>query len=319
MAKKTNTNNQRVTQSRPAHIDNGDEARGVTNARGNQNTKQPEPAVTLTGATPAGVAPKSAAIVDLDSMYLSRRGNGIRKSLLASASAAVEGKIAEKITVIQVAKQRLAEANDLYAEGDTKADEARTMSDQAALPLYQARRDDLLSAAELSSVLGDIFGFKQKGKGNLSPVPGAHPEASKTPFGKGEEIRKRIVRAAQAAEYVATKGEADVAMFEGVPVDMVAEVLDSIGAENGISLFTAFDKLAKLKDKSAAVEAAFDPQKVARFAETLAKAEAVNIFRSSPALQLAYANLVNILHVVDEAAVAANAADAKDTKASQAA
>lgn len=215
----------------------------------------------------------------------------------------------EKIANVSEARQRLAQAYDLYREGDDKADEARAVANKAMLTLYQDRIRGIVSKDEVTAVLGDIFGYKAKKDG--SP--------SKTPDGLGEVLRKRINRAVDAHDYVKSipenrdddeplpEGDGG-RFFEGLPDTDVQALLSRIGDTDqdaaAISLWAVYDRTAEIKREHASrTEAVFDPKRVAAMAEKLSSPEAVSIFAGNPALVAAYRGLVETLRLIDEGKV----------------
>jgi hypothetical protein len=282
----TTGNTETVTQERPAHIDNGNDARGATTARGNQTQTQPEP-------SPAIVALGDQEISDKVVNLRQRGPLAMRRHLLSETGAA-------KHRILGETKQRLAEAADLFNLGGEKAREGKIIADKAAVSLYQARANGVLSADELSTLLGDTFGWKAKKGDKERPVKGGDPDASKTPFGQGEAIRKRVVRAVQAYEYV---HDVDASkFFDGLPVDTVADVLQRV--ETGsLSIWSAYDTMGEIKrDAATKINPAFDPVRVAKFVEALREPNAAQIFADSPSLQDAYLALHDMIVEIDREA-----------------
>lgn len=231
-------------------------------------------------------------------------GKGKRANIFTQASTQVQAQVAEKVTLVSQAKQSLAHAADLYNEGNDKAKEATEIADKAAVSLYQARVKGLASGEEVSAILGDVFGFKQKKDG--SP--------SKTPDGQGEAIRKRVVRAVQAAEHI-NNGDGG-RFFEGLSEDSaaedgttLAEVVAALEAGN-TSIWTAYEKFAEIKRAHMVkTNAAFDPKRIAALVESLSEEGAAKVIASAPALVAAYGALIDVLQVVGEQAAAIAAAN----------
>jgi hypothetical protein len=274
---------QTVTQERPAHIDSGDDARGRVNARTNQTRTQPEPSPAITAL---GDQPISDKVVELRS----RGPLAARRAILSETGAA-------KHALLSETKQRLAEAADCYAEGGAKAEEGKAIADKASVRLFTARADGILSADELSSMLGDAFGWKAK-KGNKDrPVKGGDPDASKTPFGQGEAIRKRVVRAVQAHEYVT---DADASkFFDGLPKEKVQDVLTRV-RNNDLSIWSAYDMMGDIKRENVTrPDPAHDPKAVAKFVNALAEPSFAQRFLANPDLQDAYLALHDMIVQVD--------------------
>jgi hypothetical protein len=237
------------------------------------------------GATEMGVSGMSLAAAE----NVAQGGKPATKAnLFAIAGATVSEKTARKLTVMQESRQKLAQAADLYAEGDGKAIEAAEVADSAALLLYQAHAEGLADKSEVSAILGDVFGFKPKADGK----PG------KTPNGQGEAIRKRVVRLATAADWVAN-GTSD-RFFDGLPKDEIETIVAATEAGN-MSIWTAYERFAEVKRENAIrTNAAFDPKRVAAFVESLSEEGAAAIIAANPALVTAYAALIDVLNAIGE-------------------
>jgi hypothetical protein len=217
-----------------------------------------------------------------------------KRNIFNMAAAEVSEKVERKIATMQVVRQRLAQAADLFKEGGDKSSEATAIADNAAVLLYQARAAGTVSAEEASGALGDIFGYKAKKDG----TPG------KTPDGQGEAIRKRVVRAIQARQFL--NGEDGGRFFDGMPPEPVQAIVDRLDSEdenNRLSIWSAYDQFAAIKRENAErTIPAFDPKRVAQMVEELSKEGAADILRSSPDLVKAYGALIDVLNVVGEAA-----------------
>lgn len=278
----TDAETQTVTQERPAHIDNGEAARGTVNARTNQTRTQPEPSPAIRAL---GDEPLSANVVELR-----QRGPlAARRAALSATGAALH-------SILTDTKQRLVEAADLYREGGAKAEEGKAIADKAAVKLFTARADGILSADQLSTLLGDSFGWKHK-KDKNKAVKGGDPDASKTPFGQGEAIRKRVVRAVQAHEYVA--GTDASKFFDGLPQEKVTDVLNRVRNDQ-ISIWSAYDMLGEIKRENVTrADPAHDPKAVAKFVNALQDNGFVERFLANPDLQDAYLALHDMIVQVD--------------------
>lgn len=208
-------------------------------------------------------------------------------NVTASANALA---IAEKMTKLATAKQNLAEACDLFSEGKAKNSEASEVANRGALPLYEGRIAGLFTNAEISAALGDIFGYKPKQNG----TPG------KTPAGEGEALRKRIVRAVAASEYVTGANDGGK-FFAGLPANEIEQVLVEV-QNNKCSLFTAYERFADIKkEHTAKTDQAFSVKHIESLCESLAKPEAVSIIKANSELIAAYATLADIITAIGEA------------------
>lgn len=279
--------------TRPANIDNGDDARGTANSRANQTRTQPESEPEI-AAIPAEGAPLPAAnIVPIGG------GTRAKANIFNVAAQEVSERVATKMQHMGTIRQGFAEAFDLYKEGESKATEARAVSNKVALLLYQDRVAGIVSADEGSAVLGDIFGYKPKKDG----TPG------KTPDGQGEAIRKRVVRAEQAYQHL-TGGDGGK-FFEGLEADSadkdgntLAEVVNGLETGEG-SIWMAYETFAAIKrEHMTRTNAAFDAKRIASIVEALSEEGAAETLANDPNLVAAYGALIDILSSVGEEAEA---------------
>ena len=211
-------------------------------------------------------------------------------NMFSDYSRTVAKDIAAKADLLSLAKQRLAHAADLFADGRAKNGEAAEVANTGALPIYQGRIAGLFSNAEVSAVLGDIFGYKPKSNG----------EPGKTPAGEGEALRKRIVRAVAAYEY--STGQDDGGkFFAGLPADEIGQVCRELDRGH-ISLFTAYERFADIrKEHTARTEQAFNPKHIESLCDSLAKLDAASIIKGNPELLSAYAALAALIEAIGEA------------------
>lgn len=212
-------------------------------------------------------------------------------------------RLAKKHEIMSRVKQRLAEAADKdreVREGDAEVSELAVMS---AYDLYVGMKDRLFSPDEVTALLGDSYGFKLKGTDGdkTKPYRPGDSAASKTPFGTGEIIRKRVFRAAKANDYV-TDGDGGT-FFENLPEEKVEEIVDAIGTgDDKLSIWTAYDRFQKLKSSTTErTEFAFDPKKVAGLNESLLKQGAFGTIGQSGELVAAYKSLLRTMLNMAEA------------------
>jgi hypothetical protein len=264
------------------------------NSTGNSNSSQPTPqpsqASTAAPETPVTELPSENA-----SVIMLRPEKGKRNDILEQRETAIAGRIAEKVQTLSEVRQRLAEAADRYAEGSSAEGEASKIADVAATRLFKARIEGLIDNNEVSSALGDVFGYKQKQDGT----------PSKTPAGNGEALRKRIVRAVQGWDYANGRTDLGGRFFQNLPVEEVADVVNSIGSENGITLLTSYNKFAEVKkDHMVKTNAAFDPKRISAWVETLGETDdegrlvAARLLAENVTLQDAYLELIKIVRTV---------------------
>jgi hypothetical protein len=270
------------------------------NTMARQSTKQPAPKPTAKGtandnanpAAPVGTQPgeKPAPIVPVSKLNVFER-----------AAADISRAVLDKMAVMGTIRQQLAEANDYFRQGEGKSAEGQRVADTAAFKLYQARTTGVITSEEVSASLGDAFGFKMKDGPNGTKVPG------KTPDKQGEAIRKRVVRAVAAAEYV-TNGEGGT-FFQGLPEDDIASVVAALEADQ-MSIWTAYEAFAEIKrEHQTRTDIAFDYKKIAAITETLSKDGSANVVLNSPLLIEAYGALVKILTVIGETPVTEEAGE----------
>jgi hypothetical protein len=218
-------------------------------------------------------------------------------NIFAIQAAKVSEQVSLKLTMMQTARQQLAHANDLFAEGEGKSKEATEIADEAAMTLYQGRTDGVVSADEVSGALGDVFGYKAKSDGK----PG------KTPAGQGEAIRKRVVRATAAYDHL--NGGDGGRFFEGLTADSttadgltLADVVHNVGT-GAMSIWTAYEKFAEIKrEHTVKTDIAFDAKRIAGIVGSLSEEGAADTLRNMPELIAAYGALIDVLNVVGEAA-----------------
>lgn len=209
-----------------------------------------------------------------------------------------------KAQTVSAVKQRLAEAADAFKSGDDRATEATQIADKAGVILYQGLVTDW-TMDEVNSIIGDAFGFQKKGDAKRR-VNSGDPEASKTPYGKGNTLRQRVVRMAQAVEHLdgePGKGQ----FFASLPKDADKDVKAVVEQVNSgeLSLFSAYDKFAAIKSNyREPVAIAFDPKKIAQINEQLGNAKAVSIIGDSDELLDEYAELLDILGTLNTAIAA---------------
>jgi hypothetical protein len=229
------------------------------------------------------------------------------QNLLDIHSKNIRGKVARKAELLGHARQKLAESRDYLNKGDEESAKAKETSGQAALFLYQAQVEGVASANDVTGALGDSFGFKRKGKPGET-VRAGHPEASKTPAGQGETIRKRVVRMFNAWDYVANDN-AD-RFFDGLPKDKVEQIVREVGCPDpdnagkwvtaDKNIFTAYDGLSEIKREAAnpRLPAALDSQHIYKLVDQLSDRNAWPILRGSESLIAGYSAIKDILTIV---------------------
>jgi hypothetical protein len=217
---------------------------------------------------------------------------------LTAISLGQREKLALKTQLMSEARQRLAEAADLFTQGGETSTEATMVASRAAGLIYQGRVAGAISPDEVSAMLGDIWGYKMKGDSSQKVAAG-HPKASKTPHGQGEAIRKRIVRATQAFEFA--NGEDGGRFFEGLSPDEVQPLVNEL-SDGKKTVWQVYDRLADIKrEKSERVDAAFNPKAIDKIVAKLSEPASVERLAANDELLKAYAELKDVLAVIDEA------------------
>lgn len=181
---------------------------------------------------------------------------------------------AKSATVGQIVEKLKASAS-LSMQGEDKAEEAQQTAAEAGLLLYQARVGDeehapVLTDDEITAHIGQIFGFRLKGDASKR-VPAGDQKASKTPYGMGAAIQKRVFRAVKATEYVRT-GVPPAAFFQPIEVEAIQPLLTEL--RNGtMTVWQVYDRLSKLKSDAGnnRPAPAFDASRVTAMTATLAK------------------------------------------------
>jgi hypothetical protein len=202
--------------------------------------------------------------------------------------------VQNKVAFMGDIRQKLAQVADEAKANGEQAKETEGLAASAATRLYIARINGTITGDELTSLLGDTFGYKPKQDG----TPG------KTPAGVGEAIRKRIVRAVQGYDFV--HGADGGRFFETMDADAVAPVISAIGrvkknekgetVSDGISVWDAYIKLGDIKSQGTVrLPFAFDAKKILSLTESLSEAGARGKLLSNPSLLKAYAGLADQL------------------------
>jgi hypothetical protein len=215
------------------------------------------------------------------------------------ALAVPSNRLLEKQKLLTGVSQTLAEVTDLQSEEGQHADRIGELSQNAAFNLWQGMLNGVVTLEDVTQTLGDIFGWRKKGDAKVRAERVA--DQSKTPFGYGETIRKRIVRGVRAYQFGRT-GEINDRFFEPLDQATVSEIMADV--ETGdISLFTAYDQLQDERRENAPdpVNPVFDPVKVLKSVQTLSEKGAVDQFADNPALLVAYASMTETINAITSA------------------
>lgn len=193
------------------------------------------------------------------------------------------------------ARQLLAQAADLMAKEFATEKELAEIEDRAAILLYMDRANGAISSEVVTETIGDVYGWRLKGTTEQWIAGKNKPdEKSKTPFNRGEALRKRIVRAVQAREYVT--GENETAFFKGLPKDDIRDILQ--GMEKGdVGFWAAYEKMGEIKrnHRLPPLNPLLNPLKVAEIAKGLQADGMAKAIANNPALNAAYVGLYGVL------------------------
>ena len=210
--------------------------------------------------------------------------------------------ISDKQTLIAQINVSLDEAAKLASAGEAGAAEAMEKSQSAALKLYQGWVSGAFDAAQVTELLGKKFGAKEKGNSKVRLAWASGPTASSTPFGMGEAIRKRVVRAVRAHEFCQSGGTEGVAFFDTLTVDDVQPLVSAVNAGQR-SVSTLYDDLAALKtaqNTGTRPKLAFDPARIASITDTIGEniATSLQMVGQSESLFNAYCDLYDMIGLI---------------------
>lgn len=209
-------------------------------------------------------------------------------TIFAQKAHEVSQKAALKLELRDKAKAALEEAKGIYAEGNDKAKNANDIASKGAIILYDLQTSGMMNKEEVSSLLGQVYGFKEKKDGT----------PSKTPNGKGEDIRKRVVRAVAAKAY---SDGLDDPYFAGVDRnDVYSAIHNMVMGEN--SIWTTYDQIGQLvkEAKEAPAPLHLNPEKLMKLIDELKKPETAIAVSQSDTLTSAYAELQLALAMLDQ-------------------
>lgn len=197
-------------------------------------------------------------------------------------------RVTQKSQLLATVRNQLHEANEAFEAGNDKAVTAEKLAEIPARTLYLMEVDKTISRAEINAILIEEFGAK------VRPSDG---KESKTPAGKGEDIRKRIVRAVQTATFLADGGEAPT-FLNGADVDKAASIMAAVD-EGTYSIWSAYDELGALKTKTAAVDPAFNLSLLGKIVASLTSEGATDVLRQNKALRMAYLDIIEAYQDLD--------------------
>jgi hypothetical protein len=183
-----------------------------------------------------------------------KKNEGTVTNLFTVESQKRNAALALKFEEQKAARELLKEAVKLDRAGGNSQSKAAEIAGEAGMILYHSLRKQRMDRDELTSILGEYYGYRLKGDASTM-VKAGDKAASKTPFGRGEEIRKRAFRLLRAAEYAET-GEGD-RFFEGdetakvppLPKDDVAALVASAD-EGKIGFWYSYEAFAEMRRKA---------------------------------------------------------------------
>lgn len=220
---------------------------------------------------------------------------GKRVNALAAHNAAIKEAVQNKVQLIQQTENALTDVLTIAGDKSASADhEAKLIeaSNKASFLLFRGRTTGIFSADEVSEMLGQTFGWKTKQNG----------EDSKTPFGQGESIRKRVVRAVDAFSFVNSNAEPK-AFFEPLERAKVKQMLSEVETGNR-SIYTLYNDLSAYKAEASGTrpKRAFDPKGIVSLTAMLSENvnASVESWHDTPGLFDAYAGLLRIINTVAE-------------------
>lgn len=263
----------------------------------NRNTQNE----TITGTTAdvvQGMSPEAA-----ENVVTLNAGKGQRKNFFEQADVALTEAAASKVQLVQHIREKAEEANALIAKGEESDSSVTAIADDIATSLYRGRTTGVLSSDEVSSLLGESFGWKGKGDKAGTRVTSAEPDKtrSKTPYGWGEDVRKRVVRAVGAHAFVNGDVIAAGAFFKGLEPSAVKPILNAFVNGNR-SIFTVYKDLQEMKQENAGQRPrlAFDPKRIAQIAAMLGAdvPAAIEEISHNAGLRNAYLGLYRMLGVI---------------------
>lgn len=266
-----------------------------------QQTAEPQPEITapedVIAAVRAMPEDQAANVATHPTAKLGFRRFGNRDAVIPKVAA-------EKVQLLSEARESLAEAAKLADKGGESEAKAAEIGGRGGLLLYTGLASGVVSRSEVSAILGETFGWNGKGNKKGERVTTAEPDATRsaTPYGMGNQLRQRIVRAHNAYLFVHGR-EADAgAFFDGLTPKDVQPILNEHAKEGG-SLWTLYTKLADVKSQTTGVRPkdAFNPKKILSIVDTLGAnpAYTVEMFNSNPSLFNAYDSLISLLAEID--------------------
>jgi hypothetical protein len=223
--------------------------------------------------------------------------------LLAFTASSSERSIA-KTQLRQTIRQHLAEVADMAKEAGQTSSAVTAKAAEVGMELLNARISGDLSPAEVSDILGDIFGVKGTGKAVGQVLRPGEKSAGKTPAGTGEEIRKRVVRAYAAYDFLNNGPSSATKYFDGMDSDTVQPLFSSLMDDDSEATLWSFynDLGAAKREANDPTPFHLNPERIAKLATTVgenvkATAKAIN---GDSDLKASYAGLLQQLLIVNE-------------------
>jgi len=264
--------------------------------------KKAQPTQTLTGPEEVIQTVQNMPEGTAENVVSLSQQKGKRSNRFETVDVAITEAAANKVSLIKEAREAFHEAAELASKGDENEGKAVASAQRGGVLLYRGRVSGILTPDEVSSILGDEFGWKGKGTKSGQRVTSAEPDATRsaTPFGIGEMTRKRVVRAVGAQQFCVGNEQAAGAFFKGLEPETVQPLLNEVS--NGGSLWTLYDKLAAAKREATGQrpKLAFDPKRISGIVSDLGAniADTVSRMQSNPALFNSYLGLYRMLGTI---------------------
>lgn len=286
-------------------------------------TSNPQPTVETNASLQGATGDELQGVAKAPKAKANGKSSAPLPGVLTGESIARQQAAAIKLTETQTARQLLAEAADGMTAAGEVTEAARQTAARAGLLLASSFLSSRMDRDELTSLLGENFGYRMKGDAKTR-VNAGHEKASKTPFGLGEEMRKRVLRLGKAAEYAREDGEDrffagdEAAKVPPLDKSKVLDVIERVetAAEKvaakqeldpkvDIGFWASYERFADIRkeaNEGRETSPAFSIRAVNAIREGLAANvnAARDAINSDPALLATYAALLDVLIIIDK-------------------
>lgn len=208
-----------------------------------------------------------------------------------------ESRLQRKHDLLTTVGQSLAQIADVERDKGKLDDEMADLAERASHNLAIGLIDGIIGNEEANALLSDKFGCKVKGNppnvDKSKPLPVGDTNASKTPFGTGEAIRKRLVRINAANEFI--NGRDGGRFFDDMDEEDVSTIIDQVRSGD-LSIWTAYNNLAEIR-REGMDRKPFEqnPAKIKGFIDALAQPGTAKAIAESEELGSYYAALHEML------------------------